>query len=229
MLGGKSASSEVIRPNVTEPAPVVTPDQAATLPAADDSIAYPRALAFAASTGGPQALLELFAHLHDTRLRVPVFITQHMPATFTAIFAENLYKASGMPCMEAVHGKEVEPGHIYIAPGDYHMTVRKKGGGLVLALNQDPPEHFCRPAADPMIRSLLDAYADELLLCVLSGMGEDGLSGARALAEEGGNILIQERESCAVWGMPKAVSEAGISTAMLSLVDMSRYIRKVCA
>jgi two-component system chemotaxis response regulator CheB len=222
VLGGRSAQSEVMRPTTLLPSPAkATPTTLRKQ--------YPKALALAASTGGPQALLELFAHLHDTTLRVPIFITQHMPVTFTAIFAENLHKASTMPCGEAVHGAAVEAGHIYVAPGDHHMRVARHNGQVQLLLNQDPPEHFCRPAADPMIRSLIEIYGDALLLCVLSGMGEDGLDGARKLAAAGGQILVQERESCAVWGMPKVVSEAGLGHHSLSLVDMSRYIREVCS
>ena len=224
VLGGHSSRSELI--NQLEEVPAEAPKATPIPPRVPKQC--PNLLAFASSTGGPQALLELFAHLHDCTLRVPVLITQHMPATFTPIFAKNLQKASGMPCHEAYDGQAILPGNIYVAPGDYHMTVEKRLHERVIALNQDPPENFCRPAADPMLRSIVDVYQGAVLLCVLTGMGEDGLEGAKKVKDAGGQILVQERESCAVWGMPKAVSEAGLSSAALPLIDMANYIREVC-
>lgn len=222
VLAGRSSTSVVLRPSADEASvverPAIAPSQKM----------FPNILAIASSTGGPHALLELFTHLHEVTLRVPVLITQHMPAAFTSIFAGNLHKASGMPCHEATHEQVIMPGHIYVAPGDYHMTVRKHLHERHIMLNQEAPENFCRPSADPMLRSVVDVYGGDVLFCVLTGMGHDGLAGAKILVEAGGQVLVQERASCAVWGMPKAVHEAGLDSGELSIMHMAKYIREVC-
>jgi two-component system chemotaxis response regulator CheB len=190
------------------------------------TLGKPEAIAIAASTGGPNALLTLCEGLRGHFTHVPVFITQHMPATFTKAFAEHLHKASGTPCMEATDKLSVQAGHIYVAPGNYHMLVESIDGHRVLRLNQDPPENFCRPAADPMLRSLAKIYGPRLMVLVLTGMGSDGLLGARAVAEAGGRIFAQDAASSTVWGMPKAISEAGIADAVLPLTEMIPLLKE---
>lgn len=179
----------------------------------------PAALAICASTGGPLALLKLLAGLAPPA--VPVFITQHMPAGFTALLAENITQATGLDCREAVDGEPVAAGRVYIAPGNYHMTVEGAGDRRRIALDQNPPEHFCRPAADPMLRALAKSYGATLLVAVLTGMGTDAVAGCRAAVEAGGAVVTQDEASSVVWGMPGAVVQAGLSDETVSLDNMA--------
>ena len=158
-------------------------------------------VAIGSSTGGPQALLALLKDL-DLSLKVPILITQHMPATFTTILAEHIAKASGRKCMEAVDGEVIEGGRIYIAPGNWHMTVEMENGKKVLRLNQDPPINFCRPAVDPMLQSLAEAYQGRVLAVILTGMGQDGLVGGETVVDMGGAVIAQDESTSVVWGMP---------------------------
>jgi two-component system chemotaxis response regulator CheB len=179
----------------------------------------PAALAICASTGGPLALLKLLGGLAP--LAVPVFITQHMPAGFTALLAENITQATGLDCREAQDGETVTAGRVYIASGNYHMTVGGGDGSRRITLDQNPPEHFCRPAADPMLRSLAQSYGGKLLVAVLTGMGTDAVAGCRAVVEAGGSVVTQDAASSVVWGMPGAVVQAGLSAQTVPLDDMA--------
>jgi len=184
-----------------------------------------QALAIAASTGGPQALLALFAQIKGGLNGVPIFITQHMPASFTALLAEQLSKAGGRVCAEAKGGEAVIPGNAYLAPGDYHMVAERNAAGkVILRLNQDPPENFCRPAADPMLRSLSRVYGSHLAVAVLTGMGQDGLEGAREAVRQGGAVIAQDAASCVVYGMPKAVADQRLCKAIMPLSEMGQYL-----
>jgi two-component system chemotaxis response regulator CheB len=186
----------------------------------------PSVLAIGSSTGGPQALLTLFETLKN-KIKLPIFITQHMPPTFTTILAEHIASASGTRCAEAEDGEAVEEGRIYLAPGDYHMTVKRDGGKVVLSLNQDPPVNFCRPAVDPMLESLRAVYGSHVLTVILTGMGQDGLVGGRAIADEGGTVIAQDEETSVVWGMPGAVATGGVCSAVLPLDKIGPEILKI--
>lgn len=180
-----------------------------------------KAIAIGASTGGPQALLSLFSDLGPD-LRMPFFITQHMPAGFTALLADTLSKKCGLRCAEAVEGESVTQDRIYIAPGGYHLLVMSNR----IHLSRRAQENFCRPAVDPMLRSLSAVYNDRLLAVILTGMGTDGLDGCRAVKAAGGIVLAQDEGSSVVWGMPRAVSEAGLCHEILPLEKMADAIRK---
>jgi two-component system, chemotaxis family, protein-glutamate methylesterase/glutaminase len=182
-------------------------------------------LAVGSSTGGPQALFTLFRALGRVD-RMPVFVTQHMPATFTTILAEHLAQAAGMPAAEAKDGEAVVPGRIYVAPGDFHMTVESQGAGTVVRLNKNPPENFCRPAVDPMLRSITKIYGARTLFVMLTGMGQDGLKGARDLVAAGSTIIAQDEATSVVWGMPGAVATAGLCTSVLPLNEIAPYVKK---
>jgi two-component system, chemotaxis family, protein-glutamate methylesterase/glutaminase len=184
-------------------------------------------IAIAASTGGPKALLDIFVALRGVPCSKPVFITQHMPKEFTTDFAKQLAKASGRVCVEATHGTAVQPGTLYIAPGDFHMQVVHEKNLPTIALNQELPENFCRPSADPMLRSLVKYYHKHVLLVVLTGMGSDGLSGARAVHQAGGVVVVQDAATSVVWGMPKAIAEAGLAHAVLPLGEVERVLTRV--
>jgi len=180
-------------------------------------------LAIGSSTGGPQALVQVVSALAG-ELNVPVMITQHMPPAFTAILAESIARSSGLKCVEAASGMMLERRCVYVAPGDHHMTIRGKGGPI--ELNQAPPENFCRPAVDPMFRSVAGAYGPLALGVVLTGMGSDGREGARAIVGAGGTVIAQDEDSSVVWGMPGAVAHAGLASAIVPLDLISAEIRK---
>ena len=185
-----------------------------------------QALAIASSTGGPQALLAVFTALKGQKLPVPVFITQHMPANFTTILADHISKAFGGDCHEAKDGEVARAGMVYVAPGDYHMVAERKGMDTVLRLTQTPPENFCRPSADPMLRSLAEIYGKNLLAIVLTGMGSDGAPGAAEVVRHGGTVAAQNEATCVVYGMPRAIADAKLAKAILPLDQMAPYIRK---
>lgn len=184
----------------------------------------PEVVAIGSSTGGPQALTQFFSELKGP-IRQPVFITQHMPPMFTAILADNIARQGGMTCREATHGEKVEASTVYVAPGNYHMTVHKSATGATIALNQEPPENFCRPSVDPMLRSMIDVYGGRILAVIFTGMGADGLKSCQKLVEAGGVVYAQDEATSVVWGMPGAVATAGICTQVLPLGLMARAVR----
>jgi two-component system, chemotaxis family, protein-glutamate methylesterase/glutaminase len=125
---------------------------------------------------------------------------------------------------EGVDGEALKPGDVWIAPGDFHMTVEKKGAGVALALNQNAPENYCRPAVDPLFRSVANTYGAGALAVVLTGMGSDGSSGAQHIREKGGQILVQDQASSIVWGMPGQIAAAGLADGTFALRAMAAEI-----
>jgi len=183
----------------------------------------PRAVAIGASTGGPPALLHIFARAKG-KIRTPVFITQHMPATFTAMLAEQIAQVSGAPACEGGEGMRVRAGCVYVAPGGSHMVAERDANGVVLHLSDAPPENFCKPAVDPMLRSLAKAYGRDLLAAVLTGMGRDGADGCVAVADAGGRFFVQDEASSVVWGMPGAAFRTGRAMGQLNLTEAAAYL-----
>lgn len=176
----------------------------------------PRAIAIGSSTGGPQALHAVIEKL-DPELPHPIFITQHMPAMFTQILAQHLARDSGRTVYEAEDGQKVNPGEIYVAPGDYHMLIEGQADNLTIKLVQGDPENYCRPSVDPMLRSLVDIFGPALLTVILTGMGHDGLGGCQLSVEKGGTVIAQDEATSVVWGMPGAVATAGVCAAVRPL------------
>ena len=176
----------------------------------------PRALAVTSSTGGPNALMGVLTSL-PADFPLPIVIVQHMPPLFTEMLAKRLDRATDRPCSEATHGTEVLEGHTYVAPGEKHLVLKESSGQVVMEITDDPPENFCRPSADPLFRSMASIYRDSLLGLVLTGMGHDGLEGARAIVDAGGSVIVQDEESSVVWGMPGAVAQAGLADEVLPL------------
>ncbi|MBK8174172.1 MAG: chemotaxis response regulator protein-glutamate methylesterase [Rhodospirillales bacterium] len=174
----------------------------------------PDVIAIGCSTGGPQALAAVLKSIKPGDFAQPLLITQHMPPTFTTILAEHLQRVSGLPCAEAKSGETLEGGRLYVAPGDFHMIVEGAPGNARLKLTREPPENFCRPSVDPMLRSLARCYGSRALAVILTGMGADGLAGSRQLVESGGNVVAQDQASSVVWGMPGAVASAGLCCAV---------------
>lgn len=183
-----------------------------------------KALAIASSTGGPQALLKLFEDIKGKLQSIPIFITQHMPPTFTTILADHISKAGARECHEAKDGMAVKPGCAYLAPGDFHMLPVKSDSNVTVHIAQDPPENFCRPAADPMLRALSSIYGKHLAIVVLTGMGQDGMAGAKVAVQHGASVIAQNEASCVVYGMPRAVVEANICRAVLPLANIGKYL-----
>ena len=180
-------------------------------------------LAIGTSTGGPNALAELLTALPVT-FPVPIVIVQHMPPLFTRLLAGRLNQRSALNIREGASGEILRPGDGWIAPGDFHMTVERKGTELVLAVNQAQPENFCRPAVDPMFRSVAQACGSNALAVVLTGMGTDGSNGAQHIRERGGQVLVQDEASSIVWGMPGQVAAAGLADGIYPLGGMAAEI-----
>lgn len=210
--GHKAGRLQPIAPTVREPSPqIVTRPMSETVPAV---------LGIGASTGGPQALQQLVASIAPIA-DIPIVITQHMPVTFTAILAEQLGKVSQRAAAEAIDGEPLEPGRIYVAPGGRHLLVERVRARPVARLSDELPENFCRPSVDPLFRSLAAVYGSAALCVVLTGMGHDGREGARAVAAAGGSIIVQDQPTSVVWGMPGAVAEAGLASAVLPLAEIA--------
>jgi two-component system chemotaxis response regulator CheB len=185
-----------------------------------------RLLAIGSSTGGPQALFTLVQAL-GRDIAVPVVLTQHMPATFTAILAEHITKLDGLPCAEARDQETLKPGRIYLAPGDRHLLIDDVAGSLRARLSADPPENFCRPAVDPMLRTACVATGGRMLIVMLTGMGQDGLLGTKQVVEAGGCALAQDEATSVVWGMPGAIARAGLCHAVLPLPQLGPQVQRM--
>jgi two-component system chemotaxis response regulator CheB len=183
----------------------------------------PKVLAIGSSTGGPQALFNMF-ELLGNRLTAPILITQHMPPTFTTILAQRLQKVSGLQASEAVDGEIIVGNRIYVAPGDFHMIARRGGGAPVIKIDSGPPENYCRPAVDPMLRSLAAVYGGKLMVVILTGMGTDGTKGAREVVAAHGSVIAQDEPTSVVWGMPGSVATNGLCSAVLPLSGIAPYV-----
>jgi two-component system, chemotaxis family, protein-glutamate methylesterase/glutaminase len=180
----------------------------------------PAVLVIGSSTGGPEALATVLPQLPAT-LPVPVLVVQHMPPVFTRQFAQRLDRLCALRVVEASDGSPLVPGVVHLAPGDHHLVVRKGGrpgpDTPHTELNQGPPENFCRPAVDPLFRSVVTAFDGAVLGVVLTGMGADGRNGAGEIRAGGGTVIVQDQASSVVWGMPGAVSQAGFADEVLPL------------
>jgi two-component system chemotaxis response regulator CheB len=177
----------------------------------------------AASTGGPNALSELLPEL-PSDLPVPVLIVQHTPASFTASLADRLNTVCDLGVSEGVANEVVRPGHVWIAPGGFHMVVRKDADLVRIQTHQGPPENSCRPSADVLFRSAADVYGAHVLAVVLTGMGQDGFRGCERIREAGGQVFVQDEASSVIWGMPGFVARAGLADKVLPLRQLGREI-----
>jgi two-component system, chemotaxis family, protein-glutamate methylesterase/glutaminase len=187
----------------------------------------PQALLIGSSTGGPQALTTLIQQLAITLERAPILITQHMPPTFTTVLAEHLARISSRRVREAEHGEAVLAGNVYVAPGGRHMRVARGRNGITIALGDDPPINFCKPAVDPLLTSAAASWGAGSLALILTGMGADGTEGAHKIVAAGGNVIAQNEATSAVWGMPRAVAQAGLCSAVLPLTEIGTVVNRL--
>jgi two-component system, chemotaxis family, protein-glutamate methylesterase/glutaminase len=151
---------------------------------------------------------------------LPILIVQHMPPLFTRLLADRLQKQTPLKVLEGREGDIVQGGTIYVAPGDYHMRVRRQGDQVVIALDQAPPENSCRPAVDVLFRSVQEVYGGRVVSVVLTGMGQDGLRGVEGLKGAGAPVIVQDEASSVVWGMPGAVARANLADAIVGLDEI---------
>ena len=172
------------------------------------------------STGGPAALGEVLSKL-PAGFRAPVMVVPHMAQMFTRFFAERLASQIQLPVVEPVDGQHVQPGVVYVAPGDFHLTVLRRNGTAMFALDQGAPQHSHRPAADVLFRSVAEAYGSRALALVLTGMGQDGLCGCEHITTAGGRVLVQDEATSVVWEMPGLVARAGLADAVLPLGEIA--------
>jgi two-component system chemotaxis response regulator CheB len=177
------------------------------------------------STGGPNALAEVIPALPGD-LPVPILIVQHMPPVFTRVLAERLNQKAHLTVKEAEDGETILPGKVYIAPGDYHMTLERSTLHRKIRLNQDIPENSCRPAVDVLFRSAALAEGPATLGVILTGMGQDGLRGSQAIQEARGRIIAQDEATSVVWGMPGFIARAGLAEQLVPLNGIAAAITR---
>ncbi len=186
-----------------------------------------RILAIGSSTGGPEALNKFIVNLPQD-LPVPVVIVQHMPPVFTKFLAESLDKKSKLKVVEAMEGMKLEPKHVYLAPGGKHMIIRKIGGEHIIGTNDNPPENSCRPAVDVLFRSVASVYKDSgVLAVILTGMGQDGMKGVKALKRQKCFCITQTAATCVVYGMPKAVDDAQLSDRSVDIEKIASNVESL--
>lgn len=185
-------------------------------------------LVVGSSTGGPAAL-DRFLPALPADFPLPVLIAQHMPSIFTALLAERLNGLCGFAVREALGGETVERGTAYVARGDRHMQAVGSAAHCALHLAQTAPEEHCRPSVDVLFRSAAMVYGAATLAVVLTGMGSDGLEGCQAIHSTGGRVLVQDRETSAVWGMPGSVARAGLADGILPLNELAAEVARFAA
>jgi len=195
---------------------------------AEPTSAKPEVLLVGCSTGGPDALSRVLEGLPGS-LPVPVLVVQHMPPLFTTMFAQRLDRVSALTVREALEDDVPKAGEVLVAPGGFHLRVKRSAGVVRTHLDEGPQENFCRPAVDALFRSAAEAYGGASTALILTGMGSDGLIGCRLLAEAGARIVVQDEASSVVWGMPGAVATAGLAHDVLSLDDIAGKLTAVIA
>jgi two-component system chemotaxis response regulator CheB len=212
LLPGRSRAAA--RP---EPAHVqVAPPLWQNMPVQQSTKMRPEVVAIGVSTGGPTALGTILPQL-PAEFPLPILIVQHMPPLFTRFLADRLCTSCRLSVKEASHGDQVAAGKILIAPGDFHLKVAGNRSLAHVCLDQSPPQNSCRPAVDALFSSISEAYGGAVIAVILTGMGQDGLRGAKILKAQGASIIAQDEASSVVWGMPGAIVNAGLADRVLPL------------
>jgi two-component system chemotaxis response regulator CheB len=189
----------------------------------------PRYIVIGASTGGPRAVAQVLTDIKTVLPHVATLIVQHMPPMFTASFAEQMQAQIGMPVREPGDGERIQQGVVYIAPGGRHMGVTRDNGQPVVRVSDGPPVKFCRPSVDVLFTDVAREIGNSALAMVLTGMGSDGCDGAKLLRQAGVAVIAQDEASSVVWGMPGAVTKAGLASLVLPLTDIGPSIRELIA
>ncbi len=175
------------------------------------------------STGGPFSLQKVVPFLPES-FPVPMTIVQHMPPHFTKSLAERLDSISRVEVCEAEEGMVLAKGTVYIAPGGMHMRFRRSGSKVLINISKEPSDTLHRPSVDVMFSSAFEVFGGAILATVMTGMGRDGLEGAKLIKTAGGKVVAQSEESCVVYGMPKAIVDAELADAILPLEDIASAI-----
>lgn len=227
LIGGAVTSSAASLRPVQSPAAALQRVPPLTFPTLSPSRPNQiEVLVLGISTGGPQALAEVLPALGPS-FDLPILIVQHMPPMFTRLLAQRLDQQCKQDVREAEDGMPILPGTITLAPGDFHMHLRRGRDGLFVSLSQGPPENCCRPAADVLFRSAAEVCGPHAAGLLMTGMGQDGLAGARSLRAMGSPILAQDEASSIVWGMPGEVVKAGLADKVLSLQNIAMELRRL--
>jgi two-component system chemotaxis response regulator CheB len=216
-LCGKSERAVAVSARPNKVRPTVAP-RPTTFAAAPIDI-----VAIGVSTGGPNALSELLPAI-PANFPVPIVIVQHMPPMFTKMLADRLDTQCQIDVVEGADGDFLRPGCAYVAPGGYHMVLKRERTNIVLVKNQDPPENSCRPAVDVLFRSVVQIYGAGVLGVILTGMGQDGLRGCEYIRDTRGQVIAQDEQSSVVWGMPGFVARAGLADQVLPLNQIAAEI-----
>jgi two-component system chemotaxis response regulator CheB len=229
-----SPKPEMVRPRIIPP-PIQKPDKPDVRPPPKETVRKSGRIdvvVIGVSTGGPNALQEIIPRFHAD-FPVPILTVQHMPAMFTASLANRLDSLSQIRVYEAHEGMPVQNGVMLIAPGGFHMVVRKdESHRKVIGVLDSPPVNSCRPSADVLFRSAAMIYGGHVLAVIMTGMGHDGLAGVAAILRKGGYTIVQDEKSSVIWGMPGAVVAADAADEIVSLHRMperiSEIVRKGC-
>ena len=188
------------------------------------SVAFPGMsdwiVAIGTSTGGPRALQEVLPRLPGN-LPCPAIVVQHMPPGFTKSLADRLNSLCDLTVKEAADNDRLTPGTVYVAPGDFHLTLRKEGNSTYIKLNKEPAIGGLRPAVDPMMVSVADIYGAKTVGVILTGMGHDGAKGMQAIKRLHGLTIAEDQSTAVVFGMPKAAIEAGVVDNILPLSQVA--------
>ena len=186
----------------------------------------PSVLVIASSTGGPNALVEFFSAITEP-LPFPVLVAQHMPPVFTASLAARIEASCGKRCKEGEHQERLMNDSIYIAPGNFHMSVALHEDVPRILLDQGPLRNYVRPCADFLLESAASVFGARTLGIVLTGMGRDGADGADKIKKLGGAVMIQNEASCIVFGMPGAVASAGLQDFSGTPVELAERLNQL--
>lgn len=217
---------KLVRLLAIDPTPVEVVPKARTVAPVAEPAAVAKGfdiIAIGASTGGIHALSQVLRELPPA-FPVPILVTQHLPTSFMPYFAAQVAGIAGRPCDIAVDHLRIRPGRIVVAPGDAHIRVVRTGDGGAIRLAHESARSGCMPSVDPMLSSVAEVYGARALAIVLSGMGRDGSEGAQAILARGGSVVVQDRESSVVWGMPGSIVAAGNASAVLSPSEIGQLI-----
>lgn len=204
-----------------QPAPKLLPEKPQAIAPVESKLPF-YAIGIASSTGGPPVLAELLSGLKGISPETVVFIAQHGPIWMMETLVDFLQQKTTLQVRLAEDNTKIEPGVVYIAPGERHMEVL--GKSQLIILNDSPPENYVKPAADPLFRSIAKAFGKQSIAVVLTGLGKDGTLGAQAIHQAGGQVFAQEPKTCAAPFMPQSVINANITDAVLTVPQLSQRL-----